>query len=106
MALAAFERAWALGGSFRALAQIALAEQALGHWREAYEHLASALRHTDDPWISAHHATLDVALREIASRLGAVEVSCNVHGAEVRVDGRVVGKTPLAESVRSRRARA
>lgn len=100
LALAAFERAWAIGGSPRALAQVALAEQALGHWREAHQHLETALRHTSDPWISAHHQTLNVALTEISSRLGAVEVSCNVDGAEVRVDGRVVGRTPLLEPVR------
>lgn len=100
LALAAFEQAWTLGGSPQALAQIALAEQALGYWREAHEHLEAAFTHADDPWISAHRATLEVALKEITSRLGAVEVSCNVEGAEVRIDGRLVGRTPFAEPIR------
>jgi hypothetical protein len=100
LALAAFERAWMLGGSPRALAQLALAEQSLGLWREAFEHLENALSRADDPWISAHHATLEVALGEIVSRLGTVEISCNIDGAEVKVDGRSVGPTPLRKSLR------
>lgn len=94
-ALALFERAFALGGSARALAQWALAEQALGLWLDADEHLEQALVEKTDPWISAHRATLEAALQEITSQLGALELSCNVVGAEVRVDGRVLGRTPL-----------
>lgn len=100
LALAAFERSWTLGGAPRALAQLALAEQALGFWREAHEHLEQALNRADDPWISEHQAALRVALYEIASRLGTVEINCNVDGAEVRVDGRSVGHTPLQEPLR------
>lgn len=99
-ALAAFERAFSLGGSARALAQMALAEQALGLWLEADEHLEQALREGDDPWINAHRATLEAASLEIASQLGALELSCNVSGAEVRVDGRLLGRTPLGGPVR------
>lgn len=94
-ALAAFEKAFTLAGSPEALAQMALAEQALGHWVEAHEHMRQALEDTDQPWIAGHRATLEAALREMASRLGTLELSCNVDGALVRVDGRVLGKTPL-----------
>jgi PEGA domain len=94
-ALAAFEQAFTLAGSPEALAQMALAEQALGHWVEAHEHMRQALEHTEQPWIAGHRATLEAALQEMASRLGTVEISCNVDGAVVRVDGRVLGKTPL-----------
>jgi hypothetical protein len=48
----------------------------------------------------AHRATLDGALKEIASRLGALEITCNVDGAEVLLDGRVLGRTPLGGAVR------
>lgn len=99
-ALSAFERAFSLGGSPRALAQMALAEQALGLWPEANEHLERALGATEDRWISEHRAVLEAASQEIASQLGALELSCNVAGAEVRVDGRVLGRTPLAGPVR------
>ena len=98
-ALEAFERAWAVSPSARALAQVALAEQALGRWLDAHQHLQAALQDTADPWIAAHRTTLSAALNEIASQLGAVEVTCNVVGAEVRIDGRSIGRTPLAGPV-------
>lgn len=99
-ARAAFERAWLLGGAPRALAQLALAEQALGFWREAHEHLTEALSHAGDAWIAANQKTLTAALEEISSRLGTVELSCNVEYAEVMVDGRLVGRTPLVGGLR------
>ncbi len=100
-ALAAFERARALEDSAEVLAQIALAEQALGRWVEAEEHLARALNLPgEDAWISKHRPSLETALREVQARLGMLEVSCNVAGAELRLDGRALGHTPLAQPVR------
>ena len=98
-ALAEFERAFSLYGSVRALAQMALAEQALGLWREAHEHLQQALPRMDDPWIAEHRSTLEAAAHEIASQLGSLEISCNVAGAEVRLNGVVLGLTPLSSPV-------
>jgi tetratricopeptide (TPR) repeat protein len=100
LALAAFERAWQLGGSGQALAQLALAEQALGRWLDAYEHLEAALLYAEDAWILGHRQTLEGALKEITSRLGALEITCNLDGAEVRLDGRLLGRTPLRGAVR------
>ena len=98
LALAEFERAFSSQGSVRALAQMALAEQALGLWREANEHLQRALQ-KDEPWIAEHRATLEAAAREIRSQLGALEISCNIAGAEVRLNGALLGLTPLTGPV-------
>lgn len=98
LALAEFERAFSSQGSVRALAQMALAEQALGLWREANEHLQRALL-KDEPWIVEHRATLEAAAREIRSQLGSLEISCNIAGAEVRLNGAVLGLTPLTSPV-------
>jgi hypothetical protein len=98
-ALVEFQRAYARGGSVRALVQQALAEQALGLWREAHEHLQEALRKSHDPWIAEHRATLEAASSEIRSQLGSLEISCNIDGAEVRLDGALLGRTPLAQPV-------
>jgi hypothetical protein len=95
-ARAAFAEAWKATRSPEALAQLALAEQAIGLWVDAREHLEGALEHGDHPWIRRHRATLDIARAEIGSRLGRLEVSCNVPGAELSMDGRLIGKTPLA----------
>lgn len=97
-ALAEFEAAYALLPSAEALAQRALAEQALGRWVDAYVHLEGALGRADEPWIIAHRPTLEAALDEIASRLGMLDVSCNVDGAEVVVDGEPRGRTPLSRA--------
>jgi hypothetical protein len=99
-ALDAFERAYALTASAEARAQAALAEQALGRWVEAREHLQEALAQSNDPWIVEHRKTLVLAQEEIDSRLGVLEVSCNIAGAQVYVDDRLRGRTPLAEPLR------
>ncbi|HTV24995.1 MAG TPA: PEGA domain-containing protein, partial [Polyangiaceae bacterium] len=96
----AFASAWASGGSPEALAQLALSEQALGLWLDAYEHLGAALQYADDGWIVKHRHILESALAEIESRFGRLEVTCNVAGSEVSLDGRVVGTTPLAAPLR------
>jgi tetratricopeptide (TPR) repeat protein len=98
-ALADFERAFSLSGSGRALAQMALAEQALGLWREAHEHLQKALMRSEDQWLAEHRATLETAAIEIASQLGSLEISCNVDGAAVHLDGVLLGETPLPRPV-------
>jgi PEGA domain len=95
-ALSLFQSEWVKTGSTYALAQVALAEQALGRWLEAHEHLSRALRRRDDAWVVTHEETLSHALAEIESKLGTLDVICNVAGAEVRYGGRVLGKTPLA----------
>jgi hypothetical protein len=52
-------------GSSRSLAQIALAEQALGRWNDAASHLDQALAQPDD-WVQRNRATLEQARAEIA----------------------------------------
>jgi tetratricopeptide (TPR) repeat protein len=97
-ALAAFEQAYAASGSAQALAQMALAEQALGRWVAALLHLERALAVRGDRWIDGHRSTLEAAREEIASRLGQLEVSCNVPGALVEIDGEPIGQTPLSRA--------
>src|SRR5262245_14916190 len=50
-ALAEFQKAYARDPSPRALAQIALAQQALGNWVVAETGLVDALAARNDPWI-------------------------------------------------------
>jgi len=99
-ALTRFERAWELGHAPRALTQVALAEQALGRWLDAYAHLEEALAATDDEWIAPRREVLNAELARIGERLGQLEIRGGVEGAEVRIDGREVGALPLADPVR------
>ncbi len=99
-ALQLFERAHALAPSPRALAQRALAEQALGRWVPAEVHLREALAARDDPWIAQYRTALDGALAVIGEHLGHLQVNGGVAGATLRLDGRPVGRLPLSEPLR------
>jgi hypothetical protein len=85
-ALATFERAYQLRQSPMILAQIALAEQALGRFVAAEAHLLESTT-SGDPWIEQRRPALETALRAIQSRLGWLEVSANVSEAELWLDG-------------------
>lgn len=80
----------------RVRAQLALAEQSLQRWRDAYAHLTEALAATQDPWISARRPALEEALRELRERLPRLSPQTNVPGAELFVDGVSAGALPLA----------
>jgi hypothetical protein len=98
-ALDHFQRAYAVAPTPRALAQIALAEQALGSWASAEEHLADALSHESDAWIRTRRAPLKEAMQEIREHVGSLEISGPV-GAEVTIAGRQPFKLPLEKPLR------
>jgi len=94
-ALEKFQRAHEQTPSARALAQIALAEQALGRWVDAEAHLDLVLE-MKDPWLTERRSLLTKALAEVRTKLGTLEVHANQKGAEVFVDGSRKGTIPLA----------
>lgn len=93
-ALATFEQAHMESGSRRALAQVALAEQALGRWGAAARHLDEVLA-DPDAWVDEHRSTLTQARAEIAPRVGQLEVLVNRAGAQIVIDGTLAGTSPL-----------
>jgi hypothetical protein len=99
-ALDLFRQAYALEKSPRALAQVALAEQALGRWSEAEVDLAQAVARPDDPWIARNKVLLNQALAEIQGHLGSLQLTGGVPGAEVFVNGARAGTLPLAKPLR------
>jgi len=90
-----FEEAYEKGHSPRALAQIALAEQALGKWVAAAEHLRQALAVRSDAWIDKNRAILSDSASRVAAHVGFLEIFGGSPGAEVRVDGTARGTLPL-----------
>ncbi len=98
-ALALFQEAHALSPTARSLAQVGLAEQALGRWIDAEAHLTPALD-AADPWIERNRAALRGAVEAVRAHLASVEVSVNVPGASVRINGHDVGSHPLPRPVR------
>jgi len=99
-ALRLFRRAFELGGTGRALAQVALAEQALGRWPDAEADLTAALKHTDEAWIGDKKALLDQALAEIQAHLGSLELVGIVAGTELWIYGRRAGSHDLSRPLR------
>ena len=99
-ALKEFRRAYELSKSSRALAQIALAEQALGRWMEAESHLTEALTHTEESWIGRNKKHLDQALNDIQGHLGSLELSGETKEGTVKVDGVQVATLPLKAPLR------
>jgi hypothetical protein len=73
-ALAVFEQAHRDAPSSRLLAQIALAEGALGRWNDAARHLDEALAAPDD-WIARNRSTLESTRAEIARHTTSAEPS-------------------------------
>ena len=84
----------------RKRAQLALGEQAMGEWVEAERGLASALDAKLDPWIAEHRGPLEDALATVRRQLGWLEVDGNVPGAQVTLNGMLVGTLPLQAPVR------
>lgn len=99
-ALAEFRRANQLAHTPRTLAQVALAEQALGRWVEAETHLREALRGANDPWIVRNRAALDGAMGVIAQHVGMLMVRSDVEGAALWIGGRRAGALPLVTPLR------
>jgi hypothetical protein len=99
-ALEQFRRAYDLQPTPRALAQMGLAEQALGRWVDGEAHLARALEAAQDPWIGKYRETLERSRGEIGRHLGSLAVTGGPAGAELRVDGQPVGTLPLRRTLR------
>lgn len=98
-ALALFQRAHALSPSGRALAQIAMAEQALALWEPAEAHLVEALGR-GDAWVEERRSLFEGALAVIREHLGSLEIEGGVEGAEVVVGGETRGRLPLEGALR------
>ena len=97
-ALAEFQKALRLQETPRALAQVALAEQALGLWVEANLHLGQALQKSNDSWIKKNQATLEAARTTIRGHICHVAFWGTPAGADVLIDGKRVGSLPEVET--------
>jgi hypothetical protein len=99
-ALKEFRRAYEMATTGRALAQIALAEQALGRWVDAERHLADALTHMQESWISHNKKHLDQALDDIQGHIGSLDLSGEAKDGTVKIDGVAAATLPLNAPLR------
>ncbi len=95
-ALARFEAAYRLDPSPRTLAQIALAEMALGRWLSAEGHLRDALA-TQHEWVETNRVALNGAMAGIRDHIGRLQVESEPAGAELWIGGQRVGTLPLPQ---------
>jgi TPR repeat/PEGA domain len=101
-ALRAFQKAAEIDpDSVRVQIHLATVYQALGNWLLADEYLSMALARQNHPYVNRHRQTLEDAKRVIDANIGRLEVEGEPAGAEVRLNGRLVGTLPLAAPIRS-----
>jgi len=98
-ALPFFERAYELSRNPRTAAQLGLVKMALGYCVDAERLLDEALAVPDHPWIARNRETLERTRANARQNIGEVTVTGTPTGAEVVVNGHVVGNLPLATSV-------
>lgn len=94
-ALEQFRKAYELRPAPRTLAQIALAQQALGKWVDAERDLSEALKSQDDEWIASRASILQRALDNIREHLGFLVVETNVASATLYIDGVAAARLPM-----------
>lgn len=94
-ALAVFEQCAQVERSPRVIAQIGLAEQALGLWSRAADHLKEALAAAADPWIKKNERALKDSFAVVQEHVGRLEMWGTPDGAEVLLDGEAVGTLPM-----------
>lgn len=88
--------AWALKKHWQIAGSLGDTEVKLGMFRDAAEHLAYYMRASPNQPPSQEAQKL---FREARSKIGTLNVTVDVAGAEVVVDGKLVGKTPLEDPV-------
>jgi hypothetical protein len=95
----AYRSALALRKSHDIAANLGLVELKLGKHRDAAEHLAFALRHSPPSDGESIRTKIRQRLDEAMASVGTLRVKAGVPGAEIVIDGTVVGTEPLEGEV-------
>jgi hypothetical protein len=99
-AMDAFRRAHETAPSPRTYAQIGFVYMAMGRWVEAEDQLLQAIAEPEDRWARRNRGVLNDSLAKVRERLGYLELGGQPSGAEVRIDGELVGLLPMRKPVR------
>lgn len=99
-AQAEFREAYEKSPHFAVLYNLGLCEVALGHPLEAVDALSKYLREGGDQVPPARRGQVEAQIAELEARIAELSVTSDRPGARVTVDGRDVGRTPLAAPVR------
>ena len=99
-ALPYFDRAYSLARNPRTAAQLGLVKMALGYCVDAERLLDEALAVPDHPWIARNLNTLTETRALARKNIGELTVAGAPAGAEVLLNGHVIGKLPLPAALR------
>jgi hypothetical protein len=94
-----YKAAWDLKKSYDIAANLGNVEYQLGMPRDAAEHLAFSVRNAA---VSVTSDRLDKAkklLEQARTLVGAVVVKVNLDGADVLIDGELMGRSPLSDEI-------
>jgi tetratricopeptide (TPR) repeat protein len=94
----AFMQAYALKRHPALLLNLGLSEVRSGHPLEASRHFSAYLKESPNA-SAAERSEAEKGLAAARTKLGRIQITVNVAGAEVLVDGESVGQSPLAEPV-------
>jgi tetratricopeptide (TPR) repeat protein len=94
-----YREAWELQQSYEIASNLGALELDLGKPRLAAEHLARALREFPLRGRAEERAALEARLSESRKLIGTLHVKVSMPGADVLVDGRFVGRSPLQADV-------
>jgi tetratricopeptide (TPR) repeat protein len=92
-----FDRAYELVPNYRALYNIGQVRIQLHDYARAYKALQSYLQEGGDKIDADRRKSVSDDLQMLATRTATLAIECNETGAEILVDGEVVGTTPLSE---------
>ncbi|MBN1772615.1 MAG: PEGA domain-containing protein [Deltaproteobacteria bacterium] len=98
-ALGDLDESYRLFPSLRTLYSLGLCQHALGSFGPALRSLEQYLREGGADAPPELRARAEELVAQMRAELGRLEIRVNVEGAEVRVDGEVVGRSPLAAPV-------
>jgi tetratricopeptide (TPR) repeat protein len=98
-ALAEFNKAYQISPNYRLLYNIAQTQFDLHDYVAASRNLGQYMREGAGEIPEDRRAQVSDLVRKLEERIGHVEVSCNLDGAEIRIDDIPVGTSPLRVAV-------
>jgi hypothetical protein len=99
-ALAEFKRAYGIAPSFRILYNMGLSDVALGDALGAVEAYSSYLREGGERIPAERRATVEAEIARLSKQLASLNVDADEPGADVTVDGNLLGQTPFSRQLR------
>lgn len=91
------EKSYALHRTAHTAGALGLAQEEMGRLGRAEQLVEAALEERSDPWVKKHKRELRLARRRLTGKGASLYIVGENAGAEITVNGRVVGKLPLPE---------